>query len=233
MKEKQKTKNLKLSTFFSIYYFFCPRVGWDFRVKSTIKFLLGTTSVLLISASAAEAVSITKLTDNSFLKFTNLPANGRYTVGDFIDFSGLIKFDYNLTLKPDEQANVFEKGLITVNYQPSSSPSFENLFTLTLNPRRVGAFSNFSDLTLTTPTQTFDSGISSGSVAFDLPGVLKVTYEGEAFTNPSVSSSKTISVSIVPEPTTILGSVLVLGFGFYFKKEYSRKQKKEKDKSLI
>ncbi len=228
MKEKQKTKNLKLSTFFSIYYFFCPRVGWDFRVKSTIEFLLGTTSVLLISASAAEAVSITKLTDNSFLKFTNLPANGRYTVGDFIDFSGLIKFDYNLTLKPDEQANVFEKQLITVNYQPSSSP-----ITITFNPRKVGAFSNFSDLTLTTPTQTFDSDIISGRVAFDLPGVLKVTYEGEAFTNPSVSSSKTISVSIVPEPTTILGSVLVLGFGFYFKKEYSRKQKKEKDKSLI
>ena len=33
---------------------------------------------------------------------------------------------------------------------------------------------------------------------------------------------------VVPEPLTILGSGLALGFGAYFKKEYSRKQKKAK-----
>ena len=36
---------------------------------------------------------------------------------------------------------------------------------------------------------------------------------------------------VVPEPLTILGSGLALGFGAYFKKEYSRKQKQAKTKT--
>ena len=39
------------------------------------------------------------------------------------------------------------------------------------------------------------------------------------------------TVEVVPEPITIFGSGLALGFGAYFKKEYSRKQKKAKAKA--
>ncbi len=39
------------------------------------------------------------------------------------------------------------------------------------------------------------------------------------------------SIEPVPEPLTILGSGLALGFGAYFKKEYSRKQKNAKAKA--
>ena len=38
-------------------------------------------------------------------------------------------------------------------------------------------------------------------------------------------------VKEIPEPITILGSLTALGFGAYFKKEYSRKQKKAKVKA--
>lgn len=39
----------------------------------------------------------------------------------------------------------------------------------------------------------------------------------------------TANVEVVPEPVTILGSGLGLGFGVLFKKKYSRKQKKSKN----
>jgi hypothetical protein len=41
-------------------------------------------------------------------------------------------------------------------------------------------------------------------------------------------SSNPVDVTDVPEPLTILGSGIALGFGALFKKEYSRKQKKVK-----
>ena len=45
------------------------------------------------------------------------------------------------------------------------------------------------------------------------------------------TKTTTARVVAIPEPLTILGSGLALGFGAYFKKEYSKKQKKEKAKA--
>ena len=69
---------------------------------------------------------------------------------------------------------------------------------------------------------------------------VQFSYETGPNQNPIIVPSPTIGTSVlssvgqtvaVPEPLTILGSGLALGFGAYFKKEYSRKQKKAKAKA--
>ncbi len=68
---------------------------------------------------------------------------------------------------------------------------------------------------------------------FDLSLELRTTAEKTdiALVTSDFSSSLNASITPIPEPLTILGSGLALGFGAYFKKEHSRKQKKEKAKA--
>jgi hypothetical protein len=48
------------------------------------------------------------------------------------------------------------------------------------------------------------------------------------FVSSQLSGNRDVEVQPVPEPLTILGSGVALGFGILFKKEYSKKQKKVK-----
>ncbi len=66
-------------------------------------------------------------------------------------------------------------------------------------------------------------------------GIHTVSVSGAASINNNppvnISNGPTESYKVVPEPLSILGSGLALGFGAYFKREYSRKQKKAKTKA--
>ena len=75
--------------------------------------------------------------------------------------------------------------------------------------------------------------ISQFTTKYDY-NIFAVSAPPEAtFTGDVSIPTKSVSFTVkrVPEPLTILGSGLALGFGAYFKKEYSRKQKKTKAKA--
>jgi len=63
-----------------------------------------------------------------------------------------------------------------------------------------------------------DTSFMSGRIGFNTAGV-EVFYGNTQFSDSSLNTKP------VPEPITLLGSGLALGFGVLFKKEYSRKRK--------
>lgn len=65
---------------------------------------------------------------------------------------------------------------------------------------------------------------------FEIPKISISPGETQTYFIES-GKSLTGEATAVPEPLTILGSGLALGLGVYFKKEYSKKQKKEKAKA--
>ncbi len=72
-----------------------------------------------------------------------------------------------------------------------------------------------TDLTISTAAQAIVQG------ALEKPGDSVIL----------ITPTRSFEITVVPEPLTVIGSVTALGFGAYFKKEYSRKQKKEKAKA--
>jgi hypothetical protein len=80
---------------------------------------------------------------------------------------------------------------------------------------------------------TYDGNFWKGSVEgsiFKIIGSVETGIKAEAEYNSTGSTTGSITTyyEVVPEPLTILGSGMGLGFGAFFKKEYSKKQKKVK-----
>jgi hypothetical protein len=77
------------------------------------------------------------------------------------------------------------------------------------------------------PGGTFNQNINGGgNIAVNIEGTIQ-----QPGSNPSITvgtGGATIATEPVPEPLTIFGSAMALGLGSFFKKEYSRKQKKVK-----
>ena len=65
---------------------------------------------------------------------------------------------------------------------------------------------------------------TSGRAKTDVSSFWNITFQEKP-----MGSSDTLKK--IPEPLTILGSGVVLGFGAYFKKTYSKKEKKAKGKA--
>ncbi len=86
------------------------------------------------------------------------------------------------------------------------------------------------DVTEWTPTQAqWDSILNNGS---GLRNFIIAGSDTTDFTTGSYwSGARNFEVEAVPEPATILGSGLALGFGVLFNKDHSRKQKKTKQKA--
>jgi hypothetical protein len=69
-------------------------------------------------------------------------------------------------------------------------------------------------------------GLGLGALGDSVSGEATLDVNANFF--PGVETTFDIRYEVVPEPFTILGSSMALGFGALFKKEYSRKQKKIK-----
>ena len=139
----------------------------------------------------------------------------------------------------------------TVPIAVSASGNLETFFTTDADGGDITQTIEIGGLDFTDPSktqsQTFtdpftevsDSLSHSVFDTFDLgEGTYTVTGTPTVSFNPSdpdfvapEPQSFSFTVEKVPEPLTILGSGLALGFGAYFKKEYARKQKKAKAKA--
>ena len=152
-----------------------------------------------------------------FQRLENGSIDGSYSVpdgslpGEPGDVLGLSTFDVNLRDRP---------GNVVINY--NSGTDFGAIFFQFFGP--------------TVPDDEFVFNNVETQLQLVFPRPFNGIGTGDADAVFGVGSGPSGGINVskitsVPEPLTILGSGLALGFGAYFKKEYSRKQKKTKAKA--
>ncbi len=166
-----------------------------------------------------------------FLKFAavSIITSLGMVIGDCLARAVSVSFD-DVSINQNDAVGVF--GTVTVDEGETFTPSAYGVQPasfpdLGINAENNGSFESiFVGRELTGPS-------TGGGIFFIITTENAEVGTTATFTgtvNPGVISDS-FEVSVVPEPLTILGSGLALGFGAYFKKEYSRKQKKAKAKA--
>jgi hypothetical protein len=157
-----------------------------------------TTTAIGMRVKPVSAVTITNVTATSFKVGGNLFVNpGERTT---ISLRGEGSFSWKDAIL-NEKVTTFQE--ITIEG--------DNQFTKGSNDR----FLTTKEGTLT-DALGFTPSLTAG----------KYTAKYTISVNPSDTKTESFEIKTVPEPLTILGSGMALGFGTLFKKEYSRKQKK-------
>ena len=146
-----------------------------------------------------------------------------------LDPENVQSFNYNASFNPEEFA--FEEISYVGSYTQTTSPDFSQLSSgliqgiagSTSTP--VVGDADLFDLILTPLVADPKSPVSF----FAGPGGFIVTRDPDTGNTTTLDPSECPSCSEpVPEPITLFGSALGLGFGAVLKKEYSKKQKKVK-----
>lgn len=149
-----------------------------------------------------------------------------------ISLTGRVIFENSET--PVSAANTTTSFFIGGTQFPPTSPPITFNDTTDTN-------GDFSAFTIVSPNIYFSGGSPSATVLI-APTASSETFLAQEFTVPSTSfsvdriepggynfvSTETFRVKSVPEPLTILGSALALGFGVLTERQYSRKRKKTK-----